>query len=149
MHDTRHSALPGFADRGRRSARVRVGTDIESVADVGSNISLYGRRYADRLFTEHELQSCGYPDASAADGLAARFASKEATLKVLRPTDRVPSWRSIEVRKHRGGWCSLRLTGEAAALADEQGLAEFDLSLSHGAGFGTATVVALAAGDRR
>ena len=35
---------------------------------------------------------------------AARFAAKEATIKVLRPVGHQPDWRSVEVRRDAGGW---------------------------------------------
>ena len=42
-------------------------------------------RYLERIYTEHELKLCiGEPLVEAAS-LAARFAAKEATIKVLRP----------------------------------------------------------------
>lgn len=123
---------------------MRVGTDVESVADVATALRQYGARYARRLFTDHEIASCGGLGESAAPGLAARFAAKEATMKILRPTDTIPPWRSIEIRKQDGGWVELKLTGAAADLAKAAGLEQFTVSLSHGAGVGMATVVAVA-----
>jgi holo-[acyl-carrier protein] synthase len=121
---------------------VLVGTDVESIDEVAQSLIRFGDRYARRLFTAHEIESCGGVCMAAAPGLAARFAAKEATLKLLRPTVTVPGWRSIEVRRQDGGWVELKLTGEAADLARATGLQEFAVSLSHGAGVGMATVVA-------
>lgn len=123
--------------------RVRVGTDVESIADVADALARFGSRYTRRLFTEHEIVSCGGLNPQAAPGLAARFAAKEAVLKVLRPTGLVPRWRSIEVRKQLGGWVEIELSDEAAYLARKSGINELSVSLSHGAGIGTATVVAV------
>jgi holo-[acyl-carrier protein] synthase len=120
-----------------------VGTDVESIADVEAAITRFGARYTTRLFTQHEIDSCGGTNRQAAPGLTARFAAKEAVLKVLRPTDTVPPWRSIEVRKQPGGWVEIELSDEAAQLARASGINELSVSLSHGAGVGTATVVAL------
>jgi holo-[acyl-carrier protein] synthase len=122
---------------------VRVGTDVEAIADVESALARFGARYARRLFTPHEISSCGGLGPQAAPGLAARFAAKEAMIKVLRPTEVIPRWRSIEVRRHTGGWTDIALSDEAADLARMGGISDIAVSLSHGAGVGTATVVAL------
>ncbi len=123
---------------------VRVGTDVESIADVAEALSSFGARYADRVFTRHEIDSSGGMSARSAPGLAARFAAKESVLKILRPDDQVPGWHDIEVVRHDTGYCTLALSGTASRLAGEQGLHSFDVCLSHGAGVGTATVVAMA-----
>ena len=70
-------------------ATIRVGTDLTCVADVASSIERFGDRYLRRLFTDHELDATG----GAPERLAARFAAKEATVKVLRPTGAQPDWR--------------------------------------------------------
>jgi holo-[acyl-carrier protein] synthase len=129
-------------------APIRVGTDVQSIDEVAAAIERYGDRYTRRLFTSHEMSCCPGTSQQSAPGLAARFAAKEATLKALRPTEKVPRWTSIEVRRAAGGWCELELHDEAAELADEAGLSSFSLSISHGAGIGAATVVAEQRADR-
>jgi acyl carrier protein len=74
--------------------------------------------------------------------LAARFAAKEATIKALAPADGAPPWRSIEVRRHPGGRCSLLLHGEAGRLAWASGLDHWAVSLSHEGAVAVAVVVA-------
>lgn len=130
--------------RGR--ADICVGTDIEPIEDVRETVERHGVRYLRRLFTDHEIESCGGVDASpvsSAPGLAARFAAKEATIKLLGPTTTVPRWKDIEVRRQASGQVELYLTGIAADLARRQGIVSHDVSLSHGAGVGLATVVGL------
>jgi holo-[acyl-carrier protein] synthase len=124
---------------------VRLGTDVESIASVAESLERYGNRYASRLFTEHELTTCGGSTPDAAPRLAARFAAKEAVLKLLSPRDEIPRWRSIEVRTAANGAPSIVLHDEATRLANEQGIGTIALSMSHGAGVGLATVVALTA----
>lgn len=112
----------------------RVGIDAQSVAEVRQALEEFGDRYRRRLFTAAEIDACGGAGAlpaRAAEGLAARFAAKEATLKVLRVTETVPAWTEIEVVRESGGWTSLRLTGVAARLARESGLTRFEVSLTH------------------
>jgi holo-[acyl-carrier protein] synthase len=113
-----------------------------AVDAVAESIARFGTRYLRRVYTDHELESsAGVPSVRAAR-LAARFAAKEAAVKVLRPRGHRPDWRAIEVRRHPGGWCDLALTGEAAALAAEQGIQTLAVSLSHEAGVAAAVVVA-------
>ncbi len=63
-------------------------------------------------------------------------------MKVLRPHDSRPDWRTIEVRRDPEGWCELELTGSAARLASEAAIGSLSVSLSHEAGMATAFVVA-------
>ena len=124
------------------SSGVRVGVDLTDVAEVAESLERFGDRYRRRLYTEHELASCADTPALAAPGLAARFAAKEAALKVLRPTGARPPWTSIEVRRHEDGWCDLVLHGEAARLARAEGVGSMAVSLTHEAGMAAAVVVA-------
>ncbi|MGH3510489.1 MAG: holo-ACP synthase [Nocardioidaceae bacterium] len=128
------------------ATRLRVGTDLQRVDAVEESLRTLGRRYVERVFTDHEQECVGLPVddlPSVAPGLAARFAAKEATIKVLRPVDGGIGWRDIEVRRHEGGWCSVELSGTAAMLAERAGLGSFALSFSHESGFAVATVIAV------
>jgi holo-[acyl-carrier protein] synthase len=122
--------------------QLRVGTDIQSIDEVASSIRTFGRRYVERVFTPHEVEASGGLTPDAAPGLAARFAAKESAMKVLRPDDDALPWTSIEIVRAVGGWTELRLHGAALQMAESAGLHGFAVSLSHGAGIATATVVA-------
>jgi len=122
--------------------RIRVGCDLVSVAEVGRSIELFGQRYLRRVYTEAELAACTGP--TRVHRLAARFAAKEATAKVLGELDGPLPWHTIEVRADPSGRPELALSGHAAALATAQRLADFDLSLSHEGGLAMAMVVASA-----
>ena len=123
--------------------RVLVGTDVESVADVAASLARYGERYTRRLFTPGEISDSGGTLAGFAERLAARFAAKEAVIKLLSPTDTIPRWRSIEVCTAPNGAPWLRLVDEAEDLARERHVSMISVSMSHGVGIGLATVVAL------
>lgn len=122
-----------------------MGTDVESIDDVRASIEQFGARYARRIFTDHEIDSSGGVQPSAAPGLTARFAAKEAIIKLLQPTGVIPTWRSIEIHRMSSGAPRVDLTGDAATLADQAGLTSISLSMSHGAGIGVATAVGLTA----
>jgi holo-[acyl-carrier protein] synthase len=121
---------------------VRVGLDLVDVSEVATSVRHFGDRYVRRVYTSHEIACCGGSTAVVVAGLAARFAAKEATIKVLRPVGHQPDWRSIEVRREAGGWCSISLSGHAAALAEQAGIADLAVSLTHEGGMAAAVVVA-------
>jgi holo-[acyl-carrier protein] synthase len=141
---------------------LRVGVDVTDVAEVADSVRVFGDRYLRRIFTPHELDCCkrtGPPERRSAweddgpahpgvtglslESLAARFAAKEAAVKVLRPTGPRPDWRSIEVRRDAHGACDLVLSGLAADLAAQAGFDRLAVSLTHHAGMAAAVVVAV------
>jgi holo-[acyl-carrier protein] synthase len=122
---------------------IRVGADVVAVHQVAESIAHFGSRYLERVYTHHELDSCVGGSPVRAAGLAARFAAKEATIKVLRPVGHQPDWRSVEVRRHSEGWCTMGLSGYAAVLAARAGIAELAVSLTHEGDVAAAVVVAL------
>jgi holo-[acyl-carrier protein] synthase len=127
---------------------MRVGIDMVLVADVADSVERLGHRYLHRVFTPHERACCRMgrsvrsPNYSM-ESLAARFAAKEATVKVLRPIGIRPEWRSIEIHRVDGGWCELRLSGLAAALAADAGIRQFAVSLTHESLMAAACVVGM------
>ena len=130
---------------------IRVGIDLTSVASVRDSISTHAEHYLDRVYTGGELAECQTPAGLDAERLAARFAVKEAAMKVLRPTehDAVP-WNTIEVRHaDASGSVEIELSGRAAELAAESGLGELSASLTHESEFAAAVVVAEMAGGAR
>jgi holo-[acyl-carrier protein] synthase len=127
---------------------LRIGVDLVAVDEVAASVARFGDRYVRRIFTEHEIDCCRRGDGCgvgastyAMDSLAARFAAKEAVLKVLRPVEVQPAWRSIELHRMTGGWCEIHLSGLAAELAAEAGIDELSVSVSHEAAVAAAVVV--------
>ena len=121
---------------------LRAGIDLTSVDAVRESISTHGQHYLDRVYTEREIKDCTGPGGVDPERLAARFAAKEAALKVLRPGETGVSLREIEVVRSPAGWVELELTGPAATLARDGGLREFAVSITHEAGYASAVVVA-------
>lgn len=131
---------------------MRVGTDVQSIAEVASAIRSHGARYLRRVYTPQEVEACGGPWADPellAPGLTARFCAKEATIKLLRVEEQVPDWRDIEVVRSITPWPLLRLTGLALLLAREQELSDLSLSISHSGGVAVATVVGVVAAGKQ
>ncbi|HEY5273620.1 MAG TPA: 4'-phosphopantetheinyl transferase superfamily protein [Acidimicrobiales bacterium] len=121
---------------------IRVGVDLVCISEVEHSIEMFGDRYTHRLFSDHERASCVGTPRTVAEGLAARFAAKEAAIKVLRPTGASGLWRSIEVVRSESGACDLLLTGEAARLAEAAGIDAVAVSLAHEHDQAVAVVVA-------
>ncbi len=76
---------------------------------------------------------------------AVRFAAKEAVLKAMGVGIGAADWHEIEVIRDDEGRPSLSLTGRAATLAEQQGIEEWRLTLSHSEIVAQAVVVALGA----
>jgi holo-[acyl-carrier protein] synthase len=124
---------------------IAVGLDLVSVDTVATTLDGPLRdRYLARIFTEREVDDCRTAAGLDPERLAARFAAKEATIKVL-ATDEAIAWREIEVRREPSGRVWLDLHGRAAELATAADLGDIALSLTHEGGFAAAVVIA----DRR
>lgn len=123
---------------------IRVGLDLVSVAGVIETLrSELVDRYLARVYTDDEVADCRTAAGVDPERLAARFAAKEATLKVISSgADDALSLREIEVRREPSGRVHLALHGRAAELAAEAGLSNLELSLTHDGGFAAAVVVA-------
>ena len=126
---------------------IRVGTDLVSVEAILDALEAHGSRYLTRVYTEREVEDCRTGGTVDPERLAARFAAKEATIKLLRGGDVAVPWRSIEVRRDPSGWVDLVLSGPAATLAETAGIRDLSLSVSHEGGFASAVVVAELRGD--
>ena len=122
---------------------LRVGLDLVAVASIDESLQApYRDHYLERVYTEQEVLDCQTATGVDAERLAARFAAKEATLKVLPAADEGLSLRDIEVRREPTGRVYLELTGRAAELAADAGVIDLALSLTHEGGFAAAVVVA-------
>lgn len=125
---------------------VRVGIDIMRVDAVEDAIREYGRRYLDRVYTAGEVADCTSAGVVSPERLAARFAAKEAAIKMLSPGADAPHWREIELRTFRGGSPRLLLHGSAGRLARKRRINRPSVSVTHEAGMAAAVVVGEAGG---
>jgi holo-[acyl-carrier protein] synthase len=140
---------PRASTRRAVAPSIVVGTDLIEVGRVSESIARFGERYISKIYTEDEATYCASNGPGSAPHFAARFAAKEATMKVLRPApSEALGWRSIEVVRSEQGWCELRLHGAARTLARRAGLRAFAVSLSHEDRYATAVVIAELASKR-
>lgn len=118
---------------------IRCGVDMIEIQRVEEGITRLGERFLNRFFTPGERDEC----ADKPQRLAARLAAKEAVSKAFGTGIGDVGWREIEIRCDARGRPILHLHGAAARLADEMGLHEWDVSLTHTETYATAVVVAL------
>jgi holo-[acyl-carrier protein] synthase len=121
---------------------MRIGVDLIRVATVLESIRCFGSRYLERIYTEKERAYCASSTSEMGRRFAARFAAKEATLKVLRPHLHWLDWRNIEIIKTPAGWCEVHLKGEANRLREQSGILSLSVSLSHETDYAVAVVAA-------
>ncbi len=116
----------------------RIGVDIIEIARVNEALQRFGPRFLQRVYTEYEATLCQHK----ASRLAARFAAKEAVMKVLGTGVKGVGWREIEIQSKSTGEPLIILYGKAKVIADSLGLSEFAVSLSHSKDYAVATVIA-------
>ena len=120
---------------------VGTGIDLVEVERIERVLSLYGRRFVQRVFTPEEIAYCER-HRNRAERYAARFAAKEAGMKALGTGwRRGIRWRDLEVGRRPGGRPTLGFSGVAAQLASGLGVRRVALSLTHTATQAVAQVI--------
>ena len=123
-----------------------VGVDIVEMERLGRIMDRWGQRFLNRVYTPREQAFC----RGRVPELAARFAAKEAISKAL-GTGIVGrggvNWLDMEVLPDRRGKPLVYLHGRARCRAEELGLTQWAISLSHERAMAVAFVVASGEGD--
>jgi holo-[acyl-carrier protein] synthase len=104
-----------------------LGVDLADIDRVEGVLARYPR-FAERCFTDHEREYA-FRFANPARRLAARFAGKEAVMKSLGTGWRRVRWQDIEITG--GGKPTVRMTGTAARRADQLGVTEVLVTITH------------------
>jgi holo-[acyl-carrier protein] synthase len=120
-----------------------VGVDLVELDRIQGVVARHGERFLRRIYTPRELDRYRHrlPE------LAARFAAKEAVSKALgvgltHISAQGIGWREVEVLPDPLGKPLVTLSGRARDLAEEQGLRQWAISLSHSRDYAVAFVVA-------
>jgi holo-[acyl-carrier protein] synthase len=117
------------------------GIDLIEIARIQDSVDRFGQRFLDRIFTAGEQAYC-LRKRKSAESLAARFAAKEAAAKALGTgINHGVNWREIEVVRTASGKPELRFHGRAAQIAEQLGVRNAAISLTHSSGMAMASVV--------
>jgi holo-[acyl-carrier protein] synthase len=120
------------------------GIDLVDVDRIARLMDEHGARFLERVFTEAERAYALDAPKTRDERLAARFAAKEAVLKALGTGWRGGiAWTDVEVTRSASGEPGVRLSGRAAEVAAERGVASWLLSLTHTSGFASASAIGL------
>jgi holo-[acyl-carrier protein] synthase len=115
-----------------------VGVDLIETKRVARALERWGDRFLTHVYTPAEIEY----SRGLVPELAARFAAKEAVSKALGTGLRGIIWREMEVLADARGKPLIRLHGRARKRAEQLGLDEFAVSLSHSREYAIAFVVA-------
>ena len=105
-------------------------------------IERFGERFIRRIYTPREIAYVERRGASRFERFAARFAAKEAGMKAIGTGWRHGvRWQDFEVANLPSGKPTLLLHGVAAQFAEQLGVRNISLSLTHTAETGMAIVI--------
>jgi len=113
-----------------------IGVDIIEIDRIEKAIARWGDRFLNRIYTDAELELCRKKPSA----LAARFAGKEAVMKLLGTGIKGVCWKDIETLSHPSGKPLVNLYGGAQAEAERLGLKGIAISLSHSREYAIAMV---------
>ncbi len=115
-----------------------IGTDIIEIARLEEAIGQRGESFLQRMYTGAELDLY----RNQLPSLAARFAGKEAVIKVLgKPGGSAPGWKDIEILSDSSGRPVVNLYGKAKEQATNLGLRGVAISLSHSREYAVAIAI--------
>ena len=122
---------------------VGVGIDLVENNRIRKILDRFGERFLNRIFTQHETDYCVQkPDP--VQSLSARFAVKEAVYKALNGEPGMNlAWKDCETVSNPSGIPEIILHGSVRKRADELGVGNILLSLTHDINWSAAVVIAL------
>lgn len=122
-----------------------VGVDIVEIHRIASAIRRYSNAFLNRIYTESEQEYCLSRSSKsiAYQGLAARFAAKEAVFKALGISGKGMRWKDIEILNEANGKPFVKLHGELLESSKELGIETVMISLSHSREYGIAYAIAV------
>lgn len=110
--------------------------EISRLQEIAPNIRM---RFIQRVFTNREIAQA----RDRNEALSGLFAAKEAVSKALGTGIGYVSWQEIEILHLPSGQPTLNLTGNAKKVADQLGLSEWTVSISHDRSKAIAVAVAI------
>jgi holo-[acyl-carrier protein] synthase len=111
--------------------RLRLGLDLVEVDRIEAAVRRWGDVFLARLFLDGELRRERAHPAAFAQHVAGRFAAKEAAMKALGTGMRGVAFREIAVERAASGKPRLRFDGRARRRADDLGVEDAELTITH------------------
>jgi holo-[acyl-carrier protein] synthase len=119
------------------------GIDLVDFQRIEQMLDKHPERFAERVFTPAERADADKVK-NRVEKLAGRFAAKEAVMKLIGTGWRDGiAWTDIEVVNNPLGQPIVTISGKVKELADEKGIEQITLSITHTANFAIASAVAL------
>ena len=120
------------------------GIDLVDCPRIEQMIQRHGERFVNRVFTAAE-QAYARANKNEIEKLSGRFAAKEAVLKLIGTGWRGKiAWTDIEIINNASGQPGVTIGGEVKRIADELGIEQISVSITHTANFAIASAIALA-----
>jgi holo-[acyl-carrier protein] synthase len=118
---------------------MRIGSDIQSLAELRTKTALRGNR---AVFSPYEREYCERK-RDPVSSMGGILCAKEACIKALNGFDGLPKFgfRDLEIRHTKTGRPLLAAGGELRPWLEARGIA-VDVSISHSADYVMATVIA-------
>jgi holo-[acyl-carrier protein] synthase len=108
------------------------GIDIVDTARIARMLEDHSDRFLRRCFTAEEQAYANANPSRQLEHLAGRFAAKEAILKVLGTGwSGGISWTDAEILREASGKPFVKLTGRCQEIAQELGITQWWISISH------------------
>lgn len=134
--DARHNRIP------YRAMIIATGVDIVETARIRELMCNDRTSFLQRWFSDAEISYCEKM-ADPPQHYAARFAAKEATVKVLGIRwDRPICWSDISVSRTDSGGPTIEISGFAFQAMKQKGITAVHISLSHTREYAVASVIA-------
>ncbi len=120
------------------------GIDLVEIDRIRDLLDRHGDRFRARCFTEAEIAYAIRRPKREAEHLAVRFAAKEAVLKALGTGRRHEiQWRDVAVERLPTGAPRVVIVGAALRVADDLGVTDWRVSLTHTDRTAAASVIAI------
>ena len=120
------------------------GIDLVECSRIDKMLNEHGEKFIDRVFTQIE-KDYSFSGKNKIERLCGRFAVKEAVFKLIGTGWRGKiAWTDIEVVNDDLGRPNVTLSGEVKRIADELGIKQVSISITHTSNFVIASAVALA-----
>jgi holo-[acyl-carrier protein] synthase len=116
---------------------INIGIDIVEIERIEQAVSSYHDSFLHRIYTNTELAYCN----NRPSRLAARFAAKEAVLKMLGTGIQGANLKEIEIISTSEGKPIVQLYGKIKNKATIQRITELSVSLSHEKKYAIACVI--------